>query len=384
MRNEAEGDALMNNWGTEHVKVGRSRSSTFEAFDEDVRRSVPGYELDICVTSGTFANNHAVMKQCGGELTSVLFGVGGYLGGLEFFQGFSTAACSNGNTFSELRLVDNATPQLIKQTVALPYLVPNCAEIQADELEKYESCCLRLLQKKLLQHMLDPGLKRVRVVLMECILSGNGGELREEFLVKLACLLKALDVVVIADEIMTGGRAGPGMTITGSLPTVWKERVVCITMGKWMGCGLLLRKATKNKDGLVKGRRGLSTEQELGPPHEAWKSVQKKIDNGGLKKRQQEVMDCFHLNNKTHGNPLITNCRQSEYVWGRGLLLFSKHSICKPSYPKGLKNRMLPRLQPKLKFRKGKTAVTSWTRSKMTKSLMSAVPGWQKKQVCHK
>ena len=88
MRNEAEGDALMNNWGTEYVKVGRSRSSTFEAFDEDVRRSVPGYELDICVTSGTFANNHAVMKQCGGELTSVLFGVGGYLGGLEFFQGF--------------------------------------------------------------------------------------------------------------------------------------------------------------------------------------------------------------------------------------------------------------------------------------------------------
>ena len=67
------------------------------------------------------AEGDALMKQCGGELTSVLFGVGGYLGGLEFFQGFSTAAYSNGNTFSELRLVDNATPQLIKQTVALPY-----------------------------------------------------------------------------------------------------------------------------------------------------------------------------------------------------------------------------------------------------------------------
>ena len=377
---EAEADSLMNSWGTECVMAGGSRcGSTFHEFDADVRRSVPGYQLDICLSSGTFANHHAALKECDGDLEAALFGIGSYLGGLDYFQETSTAGFSSSNTFSVPKLVENATPHQIKRTAVLPHTLPNSADIVSKELEKFEDRCLRLLQKRLLRHILDPRLKRIRVILMEYILSGNGAELRETFLIKLAHLLKAFDVVVIADEVMTGGRAGPCMTMTESLPAVWKECVSHITMGKWMGCGVVLRKTPKNVDKSAKEVRGLSTKLSLGPPHQAWKAVQKKIENGDLMKRQQEVINSLNLNNKTHGNPLVTVCHQTEFVWGRGLLLFSKYT--RPINTQSLKNRMLPRLQPKMKIRKGRAEVSSWTRSKMAKNIMSSLLEWVKLQV---
>ena len=266
--------------------------------------------LDAVLPSGSDANQHALIKATKGDMETALFAIGNYLGGNEFLQNHSTSWFSFSGTFSETLNIEDASPACIYHTVVLPYLVPQSmaykskidSEAYSEELEKYEDQCLRLLQKKLLSRILNPKAKEVRVILLEYLLSGNGGELRVEFLVKLGRLLKAFGVKVIADEVLTGGRVGPTMTMTQSLPKEWKENVEYVTMGKWTGCGLVLKRAPSKPVPVQEQLRGYSTKQECGEVFQLWQLVAKKIDNGDIQKRQNDVV--MKLLNSRHGNPL--------------------------------------------------------------------------------
>ena len=124
------------------------------------------------------------------------------------------------------------------QIVALPYHLP-CAKCSDDELRQYEKDCLEALNQKLLLATLwgTP----FRAILLELILCGTGGELSNNFLRSFGALCEHYNVPIIVDEVMTGGRVGPNMTLASSTPIEFNNQVKFITMGKYNGCGMLLR-----------------------------------------------------------------------------------------------------------------------------------------------
>ena len=105
------------------------------------------------------------------------------------------------------------------------------ADMALSEWEDYETKCYEYLCRTLFVAQING--KPYKVLMLEYVLGGCGAELRPEFLERLAGPLKQFHIAVIADEVLTGARVGPTMTMTTSQPTAFKECVEVITMGKF-------------------------------------------------------------------------------------------------------------------------------------------------------
>jgi len=193
--------------------------------------------------------------------------------------------------------------------------------------------------------------------MLELILGGSGGELSPRFLSLFGRLCVSMNVTIIADEIMTGGRVGPGMTVTQNSPIEFRQAVGYITMGKIMNCGLVLeRKPNSPQEGSV---RGSSTTMDAGEACRLWLRVVERLDR--IPERRQEVIT------------LLGFAKDAEMHWGVGCLVFTNKA--RVSITKGLKNRHLPMLEDS-KLRKGSCITTEWTRSSVCERLLTASLSW--------
>ena len=130
---------------------------------------------------------------------------------------------------------DNIQENLHQQLCVFPYHFPGT--YNTTELEELENKCKISLVTLLMFHFLNDN--PIRCILMETVLACNGAMLSYKFLNDLASLCKKLSMSIILDEILTGGRTG-SMLHWEKLPPNFKGSVAYITMGKWLGVGLIL------------------------------------------------------------------------------------------------------------------------------------------------
>jgi hypothetical protein len=311
------------------------------------------------VESGTYANEAAVKLATSGDDSLCLFAMGSYGGGEGMMFHYSSTKHSSSKRLSVPSFpheVENKDSSY--QIVALPYYVP-CASLNAQKLSQYEVDCLAALNNKFCVAKL--GGAPFKAILLELILCGTGGELSDKFLTMLGKLCKHYMVIIIVDEVMTGGRVGPNMTLTSTTPTEFRSQVEFVTMGKFMKCGLILKKVP-NRPTECESTRGKSTEASPSEPYRYWQMVMSELIKGSPKLRRKEVV--AKMGATAH-----------EDNWGRGSLVFTARS--RPGSKKGLKNRHLPMLND-VRIYKGTTRISSWNRTSVCELLMDTAEAWMK------
>lgn len=364
---------MENNWGVclisprNYLPDGEVSYSTL---CDLLKATVPGFQLaneGVCV-SGSHANLRAMdLSFDGGNKTQCLFAMGSYIGGYESLQAFS----SNHNLLvfeKRLSLIKNpseVSDVCKRNTVPFPYHIPN-KTIDKQKLATIEEKCLRSIEGTLLLGILSGN--PYKALLMEYILTGNGAKVSRDFLVRLGRLLKQYNIFVIADEVMTGGRVGPGFVMTLSQPEEFKERVRFITLGKIFGLGLTLERIT-NKSAATAGMApigastGTSTELEKGEAYALIKAVSEHQMAGMIGEIQQKFLKIMKL-----------DLHDTENVWGSGLLLFS--SKAKNKTRTGLRQRYLPQMEKGKTLRKGSTQNSAYTSTWVNSKIMLSTELW--------
>ena len=362
-------DELENDWGTQLVPsyiTDRCASKSSIELDKLIRKDVRGFKLHNILSSGTNANQDTILLATNYEPARALYGLCSYVGGNEYTQELSTSMYDSSSALAGPKHPENATRRCLMQCVALPHWV-DCQKFTLEEKEAYEDKCLRQLHKLLLVAKLKG--TPFKALLVEYILSGNGGELSYRYLRKLGILLKAYDVIVVADEVLTGGRVGPTMAMTTApgMPKEFVERVEWITMGKFMLCAIILNRIPNKPTGKSERLRGTSTVHEAGRAFCLWQEVSTRMKAGFVERRKEQVLTKLGVDDNT------------ENAWGSGLLLF--HQGTRWQMTKGLKNRALPMMDTSVPVRKLGIRKSHWCRSTVTEMLKDRAAEWMQSQV---
>ncbi len=357
---------MENEWGVRFVTHTAKRFGrrTFTTFQTDIERAIPGYTLYSVQMCGTDANGIAIRLATNNNYDTCLFAIGSYIGGDETHQLLSSSG-SERYGLALPKAFDEANTRTQRQTIPLPYHVPN-ASLDKEELRAYETRCLLHLHRRLLHGVLT-GFP-IRALLMEYILGGNGGELSLHFLERLGRLLLHFDVSVIVDEILTGGRAaGDSVVLTTGMPLAFDECICCITMGKMVSCGLVLVRKASKVTAVAEELRGFSTQAEYGQPSKLFDEVVQRIQAGMVEVRRKEVLK-------------LMNCADPskwEDHWGRGLQIYTSYSRAR--IMKGLRNRLLPRLEQS-KLKKNQCTRSIWNRKTVCHALVASSDEWITRQ----
>ena len=175
--------------------------------------------------------------------------------------------------------------------------------------------------------------KPYKAILLELVLAGCGAVLTDRALRGLAVLAKKHEIRFIVDEVMTGGRTSAlsPLLVLHRCPA-FLDCVAFATMGKWMGCGLVLRYKDSKKidESFFFSSRGPSTTVSCSHARVLWNVVVGRISK--INQRREEVIKAKKANS--------TEC------WGEGLLLFGPFR--RNDSVGALKNRFLPMLEPGL------------------------------------
>ena len=362
----ANKDEMENEWGTVLVNApARMAAKSHLQFDEVIRADVEGFKLLVCVSSGTNANQDAMLMASDMAAETCLYPLCSYYGGNRYTQEMSTSMYDASSQLALPKYPENATPRCLRQVVVLPYWVP-CEEHSEDDRLAYEVKCLQQLHRILVISVME-GMP-IRAMLVEYILGGNGGELSPRFLKDLGILLKQFNVKVVVDEILTGGRVGPHMCMTTSMPPEFLECVEYITMGKFMQAAIVLQRIPKRPTQAAEKLRGTSTSHEAGRPLGLWCLVSDRMKKGVIKMRREQVKQRMNLSD------------EGEDVWGQGLLMFS--TKCRWQMMKGLKNRLLPQMDTNIGIKTMSCRKTKWNHSTVTAALRQGGEEWIAAQVC--
>ena len=362
---------MTNDWGCvlvqERTSFHRSAKTMID-LDGEIRKSVPGFQLQSLVHSGSNANVRAIDFATGGHKSRCLIAMGSYVAGCGGpLQDLSSSCFDASHYICEIVCPEGLHPsesQLLKQTVAFPYFVSHPGLCQ-EELKKIEHQCLQSIELKLWTARLcrEP----FQALLMEPILSGNGGELTDNFLTCLSRLLKRFNVSVVLDEIMTCGRAGPKMTVSAVLPKEFLEIVGYITVGKIFGGGMVLQKRPKRPTDIT-NKWGESTSLNAGEAYLKWRVIQERIEQGAIPARRALVLRMMGME------------ETDNRLWGRGCLIFS--SKARPGVLKNLKCRLLPMLEINVKLQKGKTKNSGYGRKVVCEMLLKSAKEWLEATHC--
>ena len=352
-------DELENNWGTQVFlnEPIRTPNKSMVQFDALVRQSVKGFKLFKVQSAGTYANMIAVEDATEYNIDSALYAVGSYVGGDQYLQDISTTAYDVTCSISTPKFVEIASDRCFAQAVPMPYYVPG--GIRKDALLKLEEDCLRCFHRMLIFRRMS-GQKPFRALVLELLLGGNGTVLSDRFLEKLGTLCYHNSIAIIVDEILTGGRNGNKMVMTLSTPAAFQAAVKYITMGKFIGCAMVLKKIPKKPTAMEERLRGTSTTLECGKAFALWQMVVAAVSRGDIKKRRQEVVKCFKMSDDQH--------------WGEGCLIFSVFK--RPKTMTALKCRMLPMFDLGLKIVKQSAHKSKYTRLFVTEEVTSIMREW--------
>ena len=151
--------------------------------------------------------------------------------------------------------------------------------------------------------------------------------------------------------------------MTPTMPEAFVGRVHSITLGKFVGCGLVLIQKAEKPTEWRESLRGFSTQAECGLPSKLFEEVHQRVQAGMVVERRAQVL-------------ALMNCDgpdDEEDHWGHGTQIYTTYSRIK--ILQGLRNRCLPRLETS-KLKKNGAVRTKWTRSTVCKALMDEADEW--------
>ena len=322
-------DDMANSWGRLlHPDIGNRRDKGYTAGDiGQLKRSVQEvcypFTLQKVLACGSDANLFAIAEATDGDPSRCLVGCGSYVSGDHgCLQTWST---SEFDVRDNLALVqtENVHPTARCRTIPLPYHIP-CKHCQNGKpfLQDLEVKCLDEIHVRCLTATLQN--MPYKAMFLEPILAGNGASLSQAFLKKLGKLARHHKFHLVVDEIMTGGRTGK-MLHTHLLPHEFQKVVSHITMGKWIGVGIVLQNCKlRTYDKVQQGSRGVTTALDFFESTHNW----------------QCVVSQLHLTEVRRVAVLKKLKVKEEDAWGAGVLIFVP--ICRLDSKAGLKSRLLP------------------------------------------
>ena len=362
-REEPGKDPMTNGWGFRLINAPPTFGVHKSSFTKLLADEIEDFGLVSLTASGSVANEMAIMEATNGQPERCLFAMGSYVVGTGSMLEYSSTNNIGQNSIGVVLLPgdEKTSAKARKQTIPFPYHVP-CVGIDNRDIHKLERACLEHLEHRLLYAKLFSNTP-FKAVMMEHVLSGGGGILSPRFLQQLGIVLKKHGVVVIVDEIMSGGRVGPKFSVTSTTPKSFRDGVNYITFGKFMKCGMLMgRKTAIREQWFV---RGNTTEIDHREAYSYVITVLQKIGQGAIKKRKAEVIAKLTERKKD-----LTE----ENVWGEGLQLYT--SWHRPTNDDNTKHRLLPMLEVGNKILTKKMTNTAWTRTKMCQQYLDAAEAW--------
>ena len=407
-------DDLFNFWGTTIIDPAVSgqsstrgidaatlgdKSSKFENLNNKFRELTSHYYKLLRVEScGSTANSIAILEATQGRTESCVFAIGSYIAGDKgYMQSLSFMSRQlriddrqpkGSGVFLPMKLADVITNQeQIKTHITLPYYIPQPglhkekflkthkrpSTYGQDEngcLHHYEDQCLSALHSVLFYRRIQGN--PVKVILFEPVLAGCGAILSRRCYKILACLAHSHSFRFVVDEVLTFGRLGyaSGLYSIEHFPKEMHSYISMITVGKWLGAGIILQRSTIVPPDAEDGRQP-STKINLN-------SMVTLVDRVSGKFSSMQDTRRMVLNH--------IGVEDEDATWGDGLLIFLPGYISGyKGATDGLKCRLLPKYheptvtntkQAKL-FVNGTMGtfvhVTHWSRSAINKDLMATI-----------
>lgn len=355
-------DDMVNNWGCQFVNtMGYRGSIDIHRMDLEIRSAVPNFSLRMITINGSDANAKAIALATQEELSLCLVAMGSYCAGDGMkIQGLSSSCPDNRHLLAFPKHPTICLKQCQDQTVAFPYFIRH-KNFDEKKLTEMEDECLLALHRRIIIGCLQGS--PFRALLMEYMLAGNGAYLSDNFLSKLGKLCSKFGITIVMDEIMTGGRVGPTMALTSSLPIEFSKVVQFITLGKVFDCGLVLERASGRPSAMSIIPRGVSTTLDAGIPFFSFIEIQDRLKRNLIPERRCQVLKAFDLKDSN----------DDEMVWGRGLLIFT--SYARGWVTRNLGCRLLPMVE-QYKIQKIKADVSKFDRTIVCKRIQQSTIDW--------
>ena len=202
----------------------------------------------------------------------------------------------------------------------------------------------------------------ISALLLEITLANNGATLSDRACTLIGLLARHHGFRLVVDEIMTGGRTGT-MLQCMTKPEEFVDVIDCVTMGKWLGMGLVLVSRQYREESNEKykdmARRGVSTNMTCAPALKVWKAAMSRINK--TESRRAAAL------NKLGVEP--------EAAWGEGLHIFAP--VRRQSASRSSRLRFLPLLEdtPFDRVAISRKGIT-WTKDKVNAEVMTGCNAW--------
>jgi len=358
-------DDLANAWGRtlclQKVKKGERWSSGGKGksygFKSDVLAATNGkFSVSKVVACGSDANLWAISEATAGHSNSCMIACGSYVSGDGGpLDTWSTTLFSPSQAVSEIATPAKANEWGKEKTVPLPYHIP-CKSCAGSKMVEYENGCFQEIHVRCLQAKLAG--RPYKALLLELVLAGNGAILSDRALIRLAHLATHHNFSIVVDEVMTGARTGPGLLRTQSTPVQFQEQVSHVTLGKWLGLGIVLR-SHKFPAQEVVCNRGTTTVIEVDEAISALSTVLEHLVK--IPQRHQFVLEKLNI--------------EEEEAWGIGLIIFAPKS--RRGTSSGLRNRFLPLLEEtpidRISF---SNSISKYSKELCCTKIMESVHAW--------
>jgi len=277
-------------------------------FAKDLNKVCRPFLFWSALPSGSLANKNAVDEALSiYDNRSVQFATacGSYVSGnSSLFQAYATSTFDERKCLSMISEPGKVTDLAKEKTLPFPYTIPNQSSNYNDDIQQLENDCLIELQARFVMNI-NANIP-IKVILIELLLGGCGGILRYTFLKKLGSLAKAFGIMFVVDEVFTGGRTG-SFLLSQETPPEFLSRIESVTIGKWLGVGIVLRRCNPDFGKSVSSAtRGESTIIDLWNARKELDHVVTHLEDIPLKR--QKVIDHLKL--------------MSQDCWGKGIIIF--------------------------------------------------------------
>ena len=323
-------DNLQNAWGRFIIdeKLTQTNVSFHDRTPKDIQnlkdlldKHCHPFKFVNTFASGSKANQWILSNIGELNINKVLIGSGSYISG-DSFSIYSTLSTSfiNGDGTGEF-MTNNANDLAKKHIIPLPYHIP-CDQCK-EKIHDLEKSCVEEIHRRCVQAKVEG--HRITGLFLELVLQCNGAILSNSFLEDLATLSEQHDFKIALDEVLTGGRCKKILKVLDT-PAKFQDCISYISMGKWMGMGVVLCHEKVFSKYFGQSVTGETTGTNYNEAIKSFNAVLPLLDN--INKQREKVLGILKVDEKD--------------AWGDGILIWCNCVVTKPVQTQALNGRYLP------------------------------------------
>jgi hypothetical protein len=216
------------------------------------------------------------------------------------FKAYTTLAFDKQNLFAMIAKPAKTTDEAKKTTLPFPYTIINDSKGYRKRIREVENECLMEIHSRCITSIISGC--PIKLILLELMLGGSGGILRDNFLKKLGCIAKELDIFFVIDEILTCGPT-KSFLLSQRTPIEFRSRIHSITILKQFHVDF--------GESVASGIRGESITIDLRHTLVAVKHVVEHLDS--ISSIRKKVLNRLKL--------------KKQECWGAGLLIYGPKKL---------------------------------------------------------